>query len=101
MESFEKQLADLDLFNHRQLVLLIHGMKHPGFRYSIRSHQTSHKVSYQTACTDLLTLADHVSCWSVANGAGNSCFRRRLIWASNCEGSRGSPNDQKVKKPGS
>ncbi|MYF20242.1 MAG: hypothetical protein F4218_06400 [Synechococcus sp. SB0677_bin_5] len=60
MESFEKQLADLDLFNRRQLVLLIHGMKHPGFRYSIRSHQTSHKVSYQTACTDLLTLADHV-----------------------------------------
>ena len=58
MEGFE-QLADPELFNHRQRALLLHGMKHPGFRYSIRSHQTSHKVSYQTARTDLLTLADH------------------------------------------
>ncbi len=40
-------------------MLLLHGMKHPGFRYSIRSHRTSHKVSYQTARTDLLTLTDH------------------------------------------
>ncbi|SAY39367.1 hypothetical protein [Candidatus Synechococcus spongiarum] len=60
MKDFEKQLADLDLFNHRQLALLLHGMKHPGFRYSIRSHGTSHKVIYQTArMEDLLTLADH------------------------------------------
>ena len=59
MKVFEKQLADLDLFNHRQLALLLHGMKHPGFRYSIRSHGTSHKVSYQTARTDLLTLAQY------------------------------------------
>ena len=59
MKSFEQQLADSDLFNHRQLALLLHAMKHPGFRYSIRSHGTSHKVSYQTARTDLLTLANH------------------------------------------
>lgn len=59
IKSFEAQLADLDLFNHRQLALLLHGMKHPGFRYSIRSHGASHKVSYQTARTDLLTLARH------------------------------------------
>ena len=58
MKSFEQQLADSDLFNHRQLALLLHGIKHPGFRYSIRSHKTSHKVSYQTARTDLLTLAN-------------------------------------------
>jgi len=59
MKDFEKQLADLDLFNYCQLALLIHGMKHPGFVYNIRSHGASHKVSYQTARTDLLTLADH------------------------------------------
>ncbi len=53
IKSFGAQLADLDLFNHRQLALLLHGMKHPGFRYSIRSHRTSHRVSYQTARTDL------------------------------------------------
>ncbi len=59
IRSFGAQLADLDLFNHRQLALLLHGMKHPGFRYSIRSHRTSHRVSYQTARTDLLTLTGH------------------------------------------
>lgn len=59
MKSFEQQLADSDLFNHRQLALLLHAMKHPGFRYSIRSHGTSRKVSYQAARTDLLTLANH------------------------------------------
>ena len=59
MKSFEKQLADSDLFNHRQRALLLHGLKHPGFRYSIRSHGTSHKVSYQTARTDLLALTQH------------------------------------------
>ena len=59
MKDFEQQLANLDLFNHRQLALLLHGIKHPGFRYTIRSHGTSHKVSYQTARTDLLSLADH------------------------------------------
>ena len=59
LESFEQQMADPDLFNHRQLALLSHGVKHPGFRYSIHSHKTSHKVSYQTARTDLLTLVDH------------------------------------------
>ena len=59
MKSFEQQLADSDLFNHRQLALLLHGMKHPGFRYSIRSHGTSHKVSYQTARTNLLALANY------------------------------------------
>ncbi len=59
IKSFGEQLADLDLFNHRQLALLLHGMKHPGFRYSIHSHKTSHRVSYQTARTDLLTLTGH------------------------------------------
>ena len=58
MKSFEQQLADSNLFNHRQLALLVHAIKHPNFRYSIRSHGTSHKVSYQTARTDLLTLAN-------------------------------------------
>lgn len=62
MKGFEKHLADLDLFNHRQLALLLHGMKHPGFRYSIRSHQTSHKVSYQTARTDLCSPLRTMAC---------------------------------------
>ena len=57
VQQFEEQLADRDGLNHRQLLLLRHGIKHPGFRdYSIRSHGANHKVSYQTARTDLLDL---------------------------------------------
>lgn len=43
-------------FNHRQRALLNHALRHPGFEYSFKSHQTSHDIVYQTARTDLLTL---------------------------------------------
>lgn len=45
-------------FNHRQLALLTHALKHPGETYKIDGHQRSHAVVYQTARSDLLGLSE-------------------------------------------
>ena len=54
--DIERRLRDDSTLNHRQLGLLSHALRHPGHGYLIRSHQSSHGVSYQTARTDLLDL---------------------------------------------
>ncbi len=43
--------------NHRQQALISHAIRHPGFVYSIAGHKTRHAIVYQTARTDLLSLA--------------------------------------------
>jgi Fic family protein len=43
--------------NHRQQALIAHAVRHPGFAYSIAGHQARHAIAYQTARTDLLTVA--------------------------------------------
>lgn len=45
-------------FNHRQIALLSHALKHTDARYSVESHRASHVVAYATARSDLLQLAE-------------------------------------------
>ena len=51
--DLEAQFQSMSVLNHRQRNLLSHALRHPGFDYSIKSHQTSHSVVYQTARADL------------------------------------------------
>ena len=45
-------------FNHRQLALLRHALRHRGAAYTVASHQNSHNIVPQTARTDLDRLVD-------------------------------------------
>jgi len=56
LKQLEMHLRALNLFNHRQVDLVRHALKHPYYIYTIESHQRSHGVVYQTARTDLLDL---------------------------------------------
>lgn len=59
-ESLLRQSRALrEILNHRQLAVVNHALKNPYFRYTFDSHRGSHEISYQTARTDLLTLAKH------------------------------------------
>ena len=65
-----------ELLNHRQIAVLAHMLKHGDFTYSIQSHRRSHNISYQTARTDLLQLAD-------LKLASKRKVRRQLIFRPN------------------
>ncbi len=58
LEVLEDQLRGIVLLNHRQRALISHALRHRRYKYTIRSHQVSHNVVYQTARTDLLDLAN-------------------------------------------
>lgn len=57
VQSVESLLKRSDL-NHRQIALLSHAIRHPGHEYTIKAHQTSHRVAYASARSDLLVLAE-------------------------------------------
>ena len=61
MEGLSRVIRGSELamvFNYRQLALLSHLVKHPNAVYTIAGHRRSHNVTYQTARSDLLTLAE-------------------------------------------
>jgi Fic family protein len=57
LHELESHLRALNLFNHRQVDLIRHALKHPFQQYLIESHRLSHNTSYETARTDLLDLS--------------------------------------------
>lgn len=57
LRRLEAHLRALDLFNHRQVDLIRHALKHPYGQYTIEAHRESHNVVYQTARVDLLDMA--------------------------------------------
>lgn len=56
LQAIENQLRGIIVLNHRQRALISRALHHPHQRYTIRSHQISHNVVYQTSRTDLLDL---------------------------------------------
>jgi Fic family protein len=58
MRDVESHMRALDLFNHRQVEVIRHALKHPMQRYTFASHQKSHNIAYQTARTDLMNLEE-------------------------------------------
>lgn len=54
----ESRLRRLAHLNHRQKALMLHALKNPGKDYTIEAHRASHEVVYQTARSDLLSLAE-------------------------------------------
>jgi Fic family protein len=57
VRDVEKLLQDSGDFNHRQLALLADAVRHPDASYSFDSHATSHRVTHETARSDLSGLA--------------------------------------------
>ena len=56
--ALEQLVKGSSNFNHRQLALLSHALRHADADYSIRSHMTSHNTAYATARADLFRLAE-------------------------------------------
>lgn len=73
--DIEGRLRSAGSFNHRQLALLGHALRHPGAEYTIRSHQHSHGVAYATARADLLVLAEKGLLRKHTIGAKTMAFR--------------------------
>ncbi|MGB7685095.1 MAG: Fic family protein [Solirubrobacterales bacterium] len=58
MRDVESLLRGDDDLNGRQLALLTDAVRHPGNSYSFDEHATSHRVSHETARSDLRRLVD-------------------------------------------
>jgi Fic family protein len=58
IRDVESLLRASSNLNPRQLALLGHALRHPDMSYTVRSHQASHRITTQTARTDLQRLVE-------------------------------------------
>ncbi len=58
IKEVEALLHGSDGFNHRQLALLSDALRHPDHSYSFGGHAEIHRVTHETARSDLTRLAD-------------------------------------------
>jgi Fic family protein len=58
VRDVEKLVKDAGNLNHRQLALLSDAIRHPDSVYTYRSHAANHRVTEETARTDLLQLRE-------------------------------------------
>jgi Fic family protein len=56
LQTIEHKVRGMAALNHRQRALISHALRHPYQQYTIRSHQVSHNVVYQTSRLDLFDL---------------------------------------------
>ena len=56
VRDVERSLQDADGLNHRQLALLTDAVRNPDGAYTFGSHATSHRVTHETARSDLSDL---------------------------------------------
>lgn len=54
----ESQLSGFNGLNGRQVALLTHAIRHPEYLYTYGGHAASHRVTHETARTDLTDLTD-------------------------------------------
>jgi Fic family protein len=57
IQRFEAELQGIETLNHRQRTLIRHAVRHPGKRYTVSEYQRTHNISYESARSDLLDLA--------------------------------------------
>ncbi len=58
LREVEERVRRRHDLNHRQIALIGHALRHPGFEYTVKSHMNSHRVVTNTARSDLLALVD-------------------------------------------
>jgi Fic family protein len=58
VQEVERLLKGADGFNHRQLAVISDALRHPSRSYSLKEHAEIHRVTHETARSDLTALSN-------------------------------------------